>query len=94
MWATTCGCQPKHERLRLALRALTCLAIAESDNATAHYALGRARVIVLHKVGCGLAKRLLKHALVEVCVEESAIATEYFWREANHVWNSQPLSLH
>jgi hypothetical protein len=51
-------------------------------------------VIVLYKVVRGLAKRLLKLKLVATFVKQSAIVTEYFGREANHIWNSQSLSLH
>jgi hypothetical protein len=31
---------------------------------------------------------------VETFVKETAIVTEYLGREANYIWNSQPLSLH
>jgi hypothetical protein len=41
-----------------------------------------------------LASRSLKHALVEIFVEESATVTEDLGLEANHIWNGQPLSLH
>ena len=51
-------------------------------------------MIVLHEVGRGLAKRLLKDALVETFVEETAVVAEYFGREANYIWNGQALSLH
>ena len=33
MWGMTCGYQPQRQILRLALRALTCLAVAEFGNA-------------------------------------------------------------
>jgi lambda repressor-like predicted transcriptional regulator len=48
----------------------------------------------LYKVACGLAKRFLKHTLVETFVEKSPIIARYFGREANDVWNGYPLGKH
>ena len=95
MWGMTCECQPQHQILHLALRAPTCLVVAEFGSASRATRPWRIVSDCLEQIGKrGLAKRLLEHALVVTFVKESAIVAEYFWREANYIWNSQSRRKH
>ena len=94
MWGMTCEYQPQHQTPRRALRATTFLVVAEFCNASHATRPWQSASDCLEQSGAGLAERLLKHALVETFIEESAIIIEYLGREAKYIWNSEPLGVH
>ena len=94
MWGMTCEYQPQHQILRRELHAPAFIVVAEFGTASHATRPWQSASDCLEQSGAGLAERLLKHALVETFIEESAIIIEYLGREANYIWNSEPLGVH